>query len=275
MDAASPIGATLEPDAVARDLAALACRAGAVLLAHAQGACPHRLKADGSPTSAADLAAEELIIAELAVRYPGIPVIAEETASEAPRAARFFLVDPLDGTRDFLHGGREYCACLALIEGERPVAGALAAPALGRVWWAGRTAWEAAIGPDGPGPARAIAVRARPAVGVTALVSSRHGDAETEACLARLPIADRRKASSAVKFGLIASGEADLYVRCGPTMEWDTAAGDHILTAAGGRVVGPDGTTVTYGHETRGYRNGAFAALGDPALARGLALAQA
>lgn len=275
MDAPSLVEPALDADAVARDLAALACRAGAVLLAYAQGDCPHRLKADGSPTSAADLEAEKLIIAALGARYPGIPVIAEETASEAPKASRFFLVDPLDGTRDFLHGGSEYCACLALVVGDRPVAGALAAPALGRVWWAGRAAYEAAIGPDGPGTGRPITVRALPRAGATALVSSRHGDEATEACLARLSIAGRRKASSAVKFGLIASGEADLYVRCGPTMEWDTAAGDHVLTAAGGRVIGADGTPVTYGHEARGYRNGAFAAMGDPTLAHGLAFAAA
>ncbi len=275
MDAARPAKTPLDPDAVATVLAALACRAGIVLLAHARNGCPHRLKDDGSPTSAADLEAEELIIAALALAFPGIPVIAEETASAAARASHFFLVDPLDGTRDFLQGGDEYATCLALVVGDRPVAAALAAPALGRVWWAGARAYEAAIGPDGPAPGRPIAVRRLPPEGATALVSSRHGDAATEACLARLPVATRRKASSAVKFGLIASGEADLYVRCGPTMEWDTAAGDHILSMAGGRVIGPDGVAVTYGHEARGYRNGAFAALGDVALARGLVLSEA
>ena len=117
-------------------------------------------------------------------------------------------------------------------------------------------------------------VRARPApaTDLVALVSRRHGDAATDACLAALPIGSRRMASSALKFCLIASGEADIYVRCGPTMEWDTAAGDHILCRAGGLVVGPGGTPLTYGHEHRGYRNGPFAAVGDPALAPRLSL---
>ena len=260
-----------DPDAIASLLAGIACAAGEVLLSFADG-CAHRLKEDGSPTSAADLAAEELIIAELAARWPGIPVVAEETASRAAPAARFFLVDPLDGTKDFLRGGREYCVCIALVAGSRPVAGALAAPALARAWWAGATAREAAIVAGRPGPDRRLAVRALPAAGATALASDRHGDAATDACLAALPVAARRNASSAIKFGLIAAGEADLYVRCGPTMEWDTAAGDHVLTVAGGRVVGPDGRPLAYGRRDREYRNGAFAALGDPALARGLAL---
>jgi 3'(2'), 5'-bisphosphate nucleotidase len=107
-----------------------------------------------------------------------------------------------------------------------------------------------------------------------ALVSRRHGDDATEACLAALDVGERRAASSAYKFGLIASGEADLYVRCGPTMEWDTAAGDHVVTTAGGAVVGPDGRPLSYGRSDRGFLNGAFAAIGDGSVATGLALPQ-
>jgi 3'(2'), 5'-bisphosphate nucleotidase len=120
-----------------------------------------------------------------------------------------------------------------------------------------------------------IQVRAAPERDLVALVSRRHGDPATEACLSALSIGTRRTASSALKFCLIACGEADLYVRCGPTMEWDTAAGDHILRRAGGTVIGGDGEPLTYGHEERGYRNGPFAALGDRRLARRLALPQA
>ncbi len=105
-----------------------------------------------------------------------------------------------------------------------------------------------------------------------ALVSRRHGDVATEACLSMLSIGTRRTASSALKFCLIASGEADVYVRCGPTMEWDTAAGDHILTRAGGGVIGASGQPLTYGHEGQGYRNGPFAAVGDASVARRLSL---
>ena len=105
-----------------------------------------------------------------------------------------------------------------------------------------------------------------------ALVSRRHGDPATEACLSSLAIGSRRAASSALKFCLIAAGEADVYVRCGPTMEWDTAAGDHILCRAGGCVVGAGGARLTYGHRHRAYRNGPFAAFGDIALAESLSL---
>ncbi len=117
-----------------------------------------------------------------------------------------------------------------------------------------------------------IEVRPVPQDGLVALVSRRHNDEATEACLSTLSIATRLTASSALKFCLIASGEADIYVRCGPTMEWDTAAGDHILTRAGGIVIGPGGAPLSYGCEQGGYRNGPFAALGDPALARRLSL---
>jgi 3'(2'), 5'-bisphosphate nucleotidase len=112
-----------------------------------------------------------------------------------------------------------------------------------------------------------VKVRPAPEKDLIALVSRRHGDMATEACLSTLSIGTRRMTSSALKFCLIASGEADIYVRCGPTMEWDTAAGDHILCRAGGSVVGPGGVPLTYGHEDQGYRNGPFAALGDTALA--------
>ena len=117
-----------------------------------------------------------------------------------------------------------------------------------------------------------VRVRPAPADGLVALVSRRHGDVATEACLKALSIGTLRTASSAVKFCLIASGEADVYVRCGATMEWDTAAGDHVLTRAGGCVVKAGGGILTYGRHDRGYVNGPFAALGDAALAARLDL---
>ncbi|TXM82068.1 hypothetical protein FV219_27350, partial [Methylobacterium sp. WL122] len=134
-------------------------------------------------------------------------------------------------------------------------------------WQAGVVAHEAPIEAGRPGSIRAVHTRPEPKDGLTALGSRRHGDIETEACLDALGVTERRPAGSALKFALIASGEADLYVRCGPTMEWDTAAGDHILTAAGGRVVTPTGRPIIYGRHAMAYRNGPFAALGDPALA--------
>ncbi|GMA78308.1 hypothetical protein GCM10025880_47250 [Methylorubrum aminovorans] len=204
-------------------------------------------------------------------RHPG-----DCRGDDGPCAARplFFLVDPLDGTRDFLAGNDQYCVNIGLVQGDRPIAAALAAPGLGRVWAAGTTAREAPIREGRPGAFREVHVRAASAEGLVALVSRLHGDSLTDACLERMPIAERRVTSSALKFCLIAAGEADIYVRCVPTMEWDTAAGDHVLTMAGGRVVGPGGKTITYGHHARFYRNGPFAALASPAYRDGLDLPQ-
>ncbi len=259
-------------DAIAEGLAGIACAAGRILRGYHGGDCPHVIKPDGSPASLADTRSEELIVAALAQRFPGIPVIAEETSCTARPATLFFLVDPLDGTRDFLAGNEQYCVNICLVQGERPVAAALAAPGLGRVWAAGTSAREAPIREGRPGGFHPVEVRAAPASGLVALVSRLHGDSATDACLERLPIGERRIASSALKFCLIAAGEADIYVRCVPTMEWDTAAGDHVLTMAGGRVVVPGGETITYGHHARFYRNGPFAALGSAAYREALAL---
>jgi 3'(2'), 5'-bisphosphate nucleotidase len=230
-----------------------------------------RIKGDGTPTTAADLAAEDLILSRLAQAWPGVPLVAEETANQAAPGEHFFLVDPLDGTSDFIHGTGEYTVNIALIAGTRPVSGVVAAPALDRAWIAGT---KARVGDIGAGEIswHALNVRPAPTSGLIALVSRRHGDEASDACLSTLSIGTRRTASSALKFCLIASGEADIYVRCGPTMEWDTAAGDHILSRAGGVVIGAGGGSLTYGREHVGYKNGPFAALGDPALARRLSL---
>jgi 3'(2'), 5'-bisphosphate nucleotidase len=265
-----------ERERIAAVLAEIACAAGEVLRRYHRAPCPHALKPDGSPSSAADVEAEDLIVAALAERFPGIPVVAEERAQGGGAALRpaetFFLVDPLDGTRDFLAGTPDYSVNIALVAGERPVAAALAAPGLGRVWWAGPETVEAPVVAGRPGAARPVRARPVPEAGLLALGSRRHGDAATALCLAALPVLETRPVGSALKFGLIAAGEADIYVRCGPTMEWDTAAGDHIVAAAGGCVVGSDGGPIRYGRQGPDHRNGPFAALGDPALAARLAL---
>ena len=257
------------PDEIALRLAAIASEAARLLRGMENALVEQRLKDDGSPTTAADLAAEQLIIRRLNEAWPGVPVVAEETASTAHTADLFFLVDPLDGTGDFIHGTGEYSVNIALIRGRRPLAAAVAAPAQGSIWIAGTTARMSTMTKENGGPFdwRDIKVRNAPEDGLVALVSRRHGDIATEACLSVLSIGTRRMTSSALKFCLIASGEADIYVRCGATMEWDTAAGDHILCCAGGSVVGPGGAPLSYGHEDRGYRNGPFAALGDTSLA--------
>jgi 3'(2'), 5'-bisphosphate nucleotidase len=260
-------------DQIADTLALIALRAGRILRTLQRGVTEAQIKSDGSPTTAADLAAERLIIEAIHEAWNGVPVVAEETANTECPGEYFFLVDPLDGTRDYLGGTGEYSVNIALIAGNRPIASVVSAPALGRIWAAGETARAGRI-PDGNGGIDWEPIRVRPAPGgdLVALMSRRHGDDATETCLASLSIGTRRMASSAVKFCLIASGEADVYVRCGPTMEWDTAAGDHILSRAGGCVIGTGGATLTYGHESRGYRNGPFAALGDASLAAQLSL---
>jgi 3'(2'), 5'-bisphosphate nucleotidase len=261
-----------EAGRIADTLAEIGCAAGTVLRRWHQAPCPYSLKSDGSPSSAADVEAEALILEALAARYPGIPVVAEESARDGSAGDLFFLVDPLDGTRDFLAGTPDYSVNIALVAEGRPVAAALAAPGLDRVWLSSHEAREAAIIGGRPGPAWTVRARGAPEAGLLALGSRRHGDADTLACLATLPVLEIRTAGSALKFGLIASGEADIYVRCGPTMEWDTAAGDAIVTAAGGCVVVPGGGPIRYGRDAQGYRNGPFAALADPSLAAGLVL---
>ncbi|KQP03411.1 3'(2'),5'-bisphosphate nucleotidase CysQ [Methylobacterium sp. Leaf93] len=259
-------------DSIATTLTDIACEAGDILRRHHGGDCAHVIKPDGTPSSVADIASEKLIFDALRQRYPTIPIVSEESTHDLPPADLFFLVDPLDGTRDFLAGNPDYSVNICLIEGNRPVASAVAGPGIGRVWGAGATAFEAAIHRGRPTTRNAIRVRKVPEDGLVALVSRRHGDTETEACLAGLPIGQRRGVASALKFCLIASGEADIYVRCGPTMEWDTAAGDHVLTTAGGCVIVPSGREITYGHYGIFYRNGPFAALGDPSYTGRLGL---
>jgi 3'(2'), 5'-bisphosphate nucleotidase len=260
-------------DELAMRLAEVAIEAGRLLQTFEKALNEHRLKADGTPSSQADLASEALIIRRLSENWPEAPVVAEESAGARSPGELFFLVDPLDGTRDFLHGSGEYSVNIALVAQDRPVVAAVASPPLGQVWIAGASAKAGAIPPSGGQVDwHPIQVRPAPEEALVALVSRRHGDDATDACLSALSIGTRRAASSAVKFCLISAGEADIYVRCGPTMEWDTAAGDHILTRAGGCVVKAGGGMMTYGHHECGYLNGAFAALGDPALAPRLSL---
>ena len=263
---------TLDFDAVAEIFAELTLEAAvAVMCVYASD--PHaRRKADTSFVCDADERAEAIILAGLAARLPGIPVIAEEAASrgEKPRCGRaFILVDPVDGTREFLHRNGEFTINIALIVDGVPRAGAVYAPAISELWMAGNRAQACHVEPGQPLPPlvarRFIAVRANPLAGLTALASRSHADAETEAFLARLPIAERRCAGSSLKFCTIAEGSADVYARFGPTMEWDTAAGDAVLRAAGGAVLDEEGTALRYGKAQSQYRNGPFVAWGDQA----------
>jgi 3'(2'), 5'-bisphosphate nucleotidase len=256
-------------DHLAALLGEAARRTAAVLLAK-RAARDVKLKADGSPVCSADLAADFAAKAALAELLPGIPVISEESVEEAAVAPVFILLDPLDGTREFLAAGDSYCVAIAAIRQERPIAGAIAAPGLGRLWYGGRHAFTQALDAEAAilGPPRQIAVRSEPADGPLMLVSRFHGDTVSAGVAAALAKGEGAPVSSAVKFGLIAAGEADLHVRGGATMEWDIAAGDAILSAAGGVVRTLDGETPHYGQSARGFRNPPFVAASCERLAR-------
>lgn len=223
-----------------------------------------RQKDDLSPVTDADEAAERIILAGLAALDPATPVVAEEsmTAGHGPSSAgaRFWLVDPLDGTKEFIHRRGEFTVNIALIEDGRPTLGVVYAPALGSLYLgaAGNGAFRVA---DSDRSIRVpIAARAGDPRGLVAVASKSHRTPATDAFLDRLPIAASKAAGSSLKFCLVAEGAADIYPRLGPTMEWDTAAGHAVLHAAGGRVVTFDGHELSYGKP--GYRNPHYYAYG-------------
>ena len=258
-----------DPAALVPEVLAIAEAAGRLILTHYRGDIGVRRKADASPVTAADEEAEHLIVERLRRLMPQIPIISEEAHARGElgelSAARFWLVDPLDGTREFLKKNGEFTVNIALVDEGRPVLGVVTAPAL-----------DLAYAGAGPGSARLwragserrISARAKPALGLTVVASRSHlGDpAVLEHWLAGLPVADTRQAGSSLKFGLIAAGEADLYPRFGRTMEWDTAAGHAVLAAAGGRVQTLDGQELRYGKP--GFENPHFIAAGQ-GLAQG------
>ena len=223
-------------------------RAGAVIMDIYLTDFEVRGKKDASPVTEADERAEALILPALAQLTPEIPVIAEESvaAGRVPAVGeRFWLVDPLDGTREFISRNGEFTVNIALIEQGEPVLGAVYAPALDRLF-AGAVG-AGAFTEDG-GLRRAITVREPPPEGLTVVASRSHGDpAALEAFLQGRPIAQLRSAGSSLKICLVAAGEADLYPRLGRTMEWDIAAGHAVLAAAGGRITRVDGEPLTYG----------------------------
>ncbi len=264
-----------DPDARALLFAGLCIAAGAIAMeVFTRGAIAARVKNDSSPVCEADERIEAFLLTELSRRVPGLPLVAEERAArgEAPvQADAFLLIDPLDGTREFLARRPEFTVNVALIENGAPRAGAVYAPALGALWFAGAAAFFVAAAPGGPLPPREnwrlLHTRPRPDDGMTALVSRSHFDARTKEFLAREKIKERIDAGSSLKFCGLAEGVADIYPRGGPSMEWDTAAGDAVLRAAGGAVLTPEGAPFLYGKAAQDYRNGPFIAYGDPGAA--------
>lgn len=246
-------------------LAEIARRAGREILAIYATPFEVRAKEDRSPVTAADEAAEEIILAGLKDLDPAIPVVAEESVAKglAPPLARlggglFWLVDPLDGTREFVNRIGEFTVNIALIENRRPVIGVLHLPVSGATYWGAGPglAFRAAAG-GRPSP---IAARKAPAEGCVALLSRSHPHPDDESWLARLRVRERILSGSAAKFARLAEGAADVYPRFGPTMEWDTAAGHALLVSAGGSVRAPDGGELLYAKP--GFRNGGFIARG-------------
>ena len=223
-----------------------------------------RGKADASPVTEADERAERIIVERLRDFAPGVPVVAEEAvaAGQIPEIGdRFWLVDPLDGTKEFIGRNGEFTVNVALIHDGRPLLGVVGAPAKGRLF-AGVVGQGAWVEDDGVPGRRPIRVRAVPAEGLTVVASRSHGDAAAlDAFLAGRRVARLASAGSSLKLCLLAAGEADLYPRLGRTMEWDIAAGHAVLRAAGGEVTRvDDGLPLRYGKP--GFENPHFVASG-------------
>ncbi|MBO3758946.1 3'(2'),5'-bisphosphate nucleotidase CysQ [Ciceribacter sp. L1K22] len=233
------------------------------------------LKADCSPVTEADRRAETLILDRLAAHHPSIPVVAEEAVAAGCvpdiSGGRFILVDPLDGTREFIDGRADFTVNIALIENGVPIAGVVVAPAKGLAYLGENGhAEKLTIGGDCSIATREP-IRARPAVAPPVAVASRsHGNAETDAYLVAAGVTEYCAVGSSLKFCLVAEARADIYPRFSPTMEWDTAAGDAILRAAGGRTLGLDGEALRYGKRDqapeRAFGNPSFIAHGAPPI---------
>lgn len=224
-------------------------------------------KADATPVTGADERAEALILVALAEHYPDIQVVAEEQASagQCPDCGggRFFLVDALDGTKDFIKGRDEFTVNIALIENHVPVAGVVVAPALRRTWRGGPDGADMAeVGPDGAILSR-VRIHTRPMPErPTAVKSFSHSESDTESFLAGIPEHDTAIIGSSLKFCIVAEGKADIYPRLVNLMQWDTAAGDAVLRAAGGVTLTPEGKPVLYGQRNGNYANSRFVSLG-------------
>jgi 3'(2'), 5'-bisphosphate nucleotidase len=220
-----------------------------------------RGKDDASPVTEADERAEAVIVAALQALTPDIPIVAEEAvaAGRTPDVgARFWLVDPLDGTKEFISRNGEFTVNIALVQDGSPVLGVVYAPALGRMF-AGTVGGDCHV-EDAQGR-RDIRCRAVPAAGLTVVASRSHGDAAAlDAFLNGRKVASLTNAGSSLKLCLVAAGEADLYPRLGRTMEWDIAAGHAVLAAAGGRVTDLSGAALRYGKP--GFDNPHFVASG-------------
>ncbi|TMI98925.1 MAG: 3'(2'),5'-bisphosphate nucleotidase CysQ [Alphaproteobacteria bacterium] len=254
-------------------LTGVAIQASAAILAVDFRRANTRQKADASPVTIADEAAQAVVLQGLARVAPGVPVVSEEAVGEwrekePPR--EFLLVDPLDGTAEFIAGRLEYTVNIALVRDGTPAVGVIAAPALGLIWRGAANHGAARLRfADGEAAASEI-IRTRPwpAGECVATVSRSHFDPASAAFLARLGSIAAVESGSAIKFCRLAEGAAEVYPRLAQTSEWDVAAGHAVVVAAGGMLVAPDGTELRYGRARDGFRVPGFIAWGDPAAAR-------
>jgi 3'(2'), 5'-bisphosphate nucleotidase len=246
---------TIDVAGLLGDLIATADEAGDAIM-KLYGVADIKTKADKSPVTEADEAAEALILERLAELTPEIPVVAEESVAKGQSPGRidkqFWLVDPLDGTKEFISGNGEFTVNIALIRDGLPTLGVVGAPAKGLLYATdGSQATRRRDGVTEP-----IAVRQPPDEGLYAAVSRSHLDAETEIYLTEFRIAGKVSGGSSLKFCMVAEGSADIYPRFGRTMEWDTAAGHAVVRAAGGSVRDVMGVELGYGKP--GFENPSF-----------------
>jgi 3'(2'), 5'-bisphosphate nucleotidase len=259
--------------ALMQPLTDLVIRAGAAILAVNRLAMRVDGKQDGSPVTEADLAADRIIAEGLARLVPAIPVVSEERThlAKPPYRGSFFLIDPLDGTKEYITGRDEFTVNLALVTDGTPLLGIIGAPALGVIWrgLVGQGAQRLTISGAAAEAAKAIHTRPlpQPGHGWVAAVSRSHGDARTEAFIETRPGATRMALGSAVKFGRVAEGCVDIYPRLAPTSEWDIAAGHAIVTAAGGKITDGQCAELRFGAGAKDFIVPEFIAWGDPAAA--------
>ena len=247
-----------------RALADIVEAAGRVILPLWRSGLQVDRKADESPVTEADRRGETLILEELARRFPGVPVVSEEDASEFGTpdeiGNRFFLVDPLDGTKAFVRGDEHWTVNIGLIQDGRPVAGAVSAPAWDRTWFT--TSGGAQVRGVSDGAAKPIGVRPWPGKKAVALISHTMKPEQEAELRLRYGYGETLAMDSSAKLCMIAEGTADIYPRHGTTMEWDIAAAHAVLEAAGGTLATPDGQPFGYGKADQGFKNGWFVARG-------------
>ncbi|MGX1105290.1 MULTISPECIES: 3'(2'),5'-bisphosphate nucleotidase CysQ [Bradyrhizobium] len=254
-------------------LTELVIRAGEAILAVNRSTMNVAGKGDGSPVTEADLAADHIIVEGLTRLAPQVSLLSEERVHLAtpPYRDSFFLIDPLDGTKEFVAGRNEFTVNVALVTQGVPLLGIVGAPALGLIWRGivGKGAERLTL--QGGAVSQAVPIKTRPCpprgAPWTVAVSRSHGDARTEAFIDERGGAVRAVLGSAVKFGRVAEGEVDIYPRLSPTSEWDVAAGHAVVVAAGGKVTDSNGSPLHFGLGREDFLVPEFIAWGDPAAA--------